>query len=181
MLQRDMGGESDLATFAGRLGLAPALAADLASGRSFALDIDRISQVCEALRCSPYDLWGPDLAQRILHAYGPERWPSHIEPLADGRELPSSLDEFRRRQLEADHAAHVTTLNPPTPPLAAATAATCRTGPRPRREATQGRRRSATATWALLAELPDGEIREVDPDSDADQPASRRTTSGSAK
>jgi DNA-binding Xre family transcriptional regulator len=167
MLNRDMGGESDLATFAGRLGLSPALAADLASGRFFALDIDRISQVCEALRCSPYDLWGPGLAQRILHAYGPERWPSHIEPLADGRELPSSLDEFRRRQLEADHAAHVTSPNALTPPLAAAGAAA---PAEPVSEHDERPPKVAAVCYrqvGALAELSDGEIREVDPDSAA--------------
>jgi DNA-binding Xre family transcriptional regulator len=182
MLNRDMGGESDLATFAGRLGVSPALAADLASGRSFALDIDRISQVCEALRCSPYDLWGPDLAQRILHAYGPERWPSHIEPLADGRELPSSLDEFRRRQLDADHAAHVTTLNPPIASLAAAPSAPAEPVPDPDPDEKPPRSsRSATDTSAPWQNYPTARPARLTQTLPPTGSASRRTTSSSAK
>jgi hypothetical protein len=158
-LQTDMAGDSDLATFATGLGLAPALVEDLRANQLPAqLDIDQISQVCEALRCSPYDLWGPDLAQRILHAYGPERWPSHIEPLADGRDLPSPADEFLARRLEAHAEAQVTHASP-APPVE--TNAPEPDDKPPRVLAVCYRREG------LLAQEPSGSIREVDPGSDA--------------
>jgi hypothetical protein len=164
-LQRDMGAESDLATFAGGLSMPPALVADLTSGRPFALNIDRISQVCEALRCSPYDLWGKDLAQGILHAYGPERWPRYIEPLDDGREAPTSLDEFRRRQLEADHTAQAHTPNTPTRSLVAAPTSTPNE-PGPGPDEKPPKVLAVCYRHAgLLAELSGGDIHEVGPDS----------------
>jgi hypothetical protein len=64
-LQRDMAAEDSMAVFATGLGLPPALVEALQADHPGPLDVDQISQVCEALRCSPYDLWGPDLAQRI--------------------------------------------------------------------------------------------------------------------
>jgi hypothetical protein len=50
-------------------------------GKITDVDLEHIQQVCEALHCSPYDLWGVNDARRILHAYGPELWPRFIEPL----------------------------------------------------------------------------------------------------
>jgi hypothetical protein len=158
-LQTDMAGDSDLATFATGLGLGSALVEDLRADRLPAqLDIDQISQICEALRCSPYDLWGPDLAQRILHAYGPERWPSHIEPLADGREFPSHAEELLARRLDAHVEAHVASAsleapvetNSPEP------------DEKPPRVSAVCYRREG-----LLAQDPSGAIREVDSHSDS--------------
>jgi hypothetical protein len=51
------------------------------TGKITEVDIEHIQNVCEALHCSPYDLWGVDDARRILHVYGPELWPRFIEPL----------------------------------------------------------------------------------------------------
>lgn len=102
-LQHDMAGEDDLPTFAARLGFDDKLVDALRADRlPDSLDVGQIGRVCEALRCSPYDLWGPDLARRIQHAYGPEHWPSHIEPLAEGRDVPAPHDEFIARRVEAD-------------------------------------------------------------------------------
>src|SRR5918994_1351035 len=157
-LQTDMAGDSDLATFATGLGLDSRLVEDLRANQLPAeLDIDQIGQVCNALRCSPYDLWGPDLAQRTLHAYGPERWPSHIEPLADGRDLPSPADEFLARRLEAHAEAQVTHASP-APPVE--TNAPEPDDKPPRVLAVCYRREG------LLAQEPSGAIREVDPGSD---------------
>lgn len=62
-------------------GLKADWAADVAAGRITEVDLPHIQEVCEGLHCSPYDLWGKDTAQAILHAYGPELWPRFIEPL----------------------------------------------------------------------------------------------------
>jgi hypothetical protein len=108
-------GDDDLATFAAGIGMDRRLIVDLLGGRlSGGLDVDQISQVCEGLHCSPYDLWGTDLARGILHAYGPERWPGHIEPLAEGRAPSSTADVFLQRQLEA-HAARQVRLDNDAP------------------------------------------------------------------
>jgi hypothetical protein len=156
-LQTDMAADSDLATFAAGLGLDASLVEDLRANQLPAeLDIDQISQVCDALRCSPYDLWGPDLAQRTLHAYGPERWPSHIEPLADGRDLPSPADEFLTRRLEAHAQAQVIRADPE--PHVEGNAPEPDDKP-PRVTAVCYRR------TGLLAQEPRGAIREVDPES----------------
>jgi hypothetical protein len=157
-LQTDMAGDNDLPSFATGLGFDSAFVEDLRANRLPAhLDIDQISQVCEGLRCSPYDLWGPDLAQRILHAYGPERWPSHIEPLADGRDLPNPADEFLTRRLEAHAEAQVAraSLEPPVE-----TESPDPDEKPPRVSAVCYRREG------LLAQEPSGVIREVDPGSD---------------
>jgi hypothetical protein len=49
--------------------------------------------VCATLRCSPFDLWGSDKARAALDVYPPERWPTRIEPLDDGR--PSRAKPYR--------------------------------------------------------------------------------------
>lgn len=91
--------DDDIGTFARGLGIDPHLAQGVLSGTVEQLTIEQIAEVCEALRCSPYDVWGPEMGRAILHAYGPESWPRHIEPLDDGRRLPSD-DEFLRRRID---------------------------------------------------------------------------------
>jgi hypothetical protein len=158
-LQQDMAGDGDLATFAIGLGLDVALVDDLRANQlPESLDIGQISRVCEALRCSPYDLWGPDLAQRILHAYGPEQWPTHIEPLADGRELSGPHDEFIARRLDADVARMTGASTPPSPKPEGPDPCD---GLPPRVSAVCYRREG------LLVEEPGGAIRDVDSTSDA--------------
>ena len=91
--------DDDLSTFARGLGLDPALTHDIVTGRAEELDVPQIAHLCEALRCSPYDLWGIELGRQILDAYGPERWPQHIEPLSDGR-TATLADGFVARRIE---------------------------------------------------------------------------------
>jgi len=51
------------------------------TGEVAEVDLPHIAQVCEGFHCSPYDLWGKEDADTILHAYGPHLWPRMIEPL----------------------------------------------------------------------------------------------------
>jgi hypothetical protein len=90
---------SDIHEFARGFGLDASLTEQLVTGRLATLDVAQVGQLCEALRCSPYDMWGPDLARSILHAYGPERWPASIEPLNE--RAPTVEHDFMRRRLEA--------------------------------------------------------------------------------
>ena len=53
------------------------------SGEITEVDLPHIAELCEGVHCSPYDLWGKEDAQTVLHAYGPELWPRLIEPLQD--------------------------------------------------------------------------------------------------
>ena len=87
--------DPDAATVARGFGFDPAWVGQLLDGTAADLDVDRVAQVCEALHCSPYDLWGPELGRAILDAYGPERWPRHIEPLDE----PRGDSEFVARRL----------------------------------------------------------------------------------
>ncbi|MGH9186194.1 MAG: hypothetical protein ACRD0U_10340, partial [Acidimicrobiales bacterium] len=96
---------TDIEEFARGFDLDPKLAERLITGRIADLDMDQIAQLCQGLHCSPYDLWGSELARSILHAYGPERWPRHIEPLDEGRQLGDS-NEFTMRRLDV-HAAEL--------------------------------------------------------------------------
>lgn len=75
--------ERDLDRCATGLGLEPQLLAGVLDGSVREVDLVTIRTLCEGLHCSPYDLWGVANGRRILHAYGPEHWPSYIEPLAD--------------------------------------------------------------------------------------------------
>lgn len=108
----------DLASFARGLGLDPALAQAVIDGNAGDLDVEKIAHVCEALRCSPYDVWGAKLGREILDAYGPERWPRHIEPLDDRRELAGE-DSFVRRRVE-QQAADVVSIGDPGQQLSVA-------------------------------------------------------------
>jgi hypothetical protein len=89
----------NLTAFAHGLGLDTDLARNVVDGTVSDLDVDQIAHVCEALRCSPYDLWGAELGREILDVYGPERWPRHIEPLEAGRAVELD-DTFIRRRVE---------------------------------------------------------------------------------
>ena len=108
-------GEADVATFATGVGIEPRLVEDLLAGRRANLDVNQIAQVCEGLHCSPYDLWSAEQARTVLHAYGPEHWPRHIEPLDDIR-TPSPADEFVQRRLEAQAADQLRVTDLPTRP-----------------------------------------------------------------
>ena len=95
------GVDNDPATFATGIGLDTGFVENLLAGKTTELDIAQIAQVCDGLHCSPYDLWGTEQARGILHAYGPEHWPRHIEPLEEGRPPPAG-DEFVRRRVESE-------------------------------------------------------------------------------
>lgn len=100
----------DVHTFAVDLGLEPELARDLLDGTIDDLDVAQIAHVCDALHCSPYDLWGVQLGREILDAYGPEQWPRHIEPLNDGR--AEFDDTFIRRRIEQQAAGVLRVVEP---------------------------------------------------------------------
>lgn len=89
----------DVNTFAVELGLERELANGILDGNVDELDVEQIAHICDALHCSPYDLWGVQLGREILDVYGPEQWPRHIEPLSDGRALEID-DTFIRRRVE---------------------------------------------------------------------------------
>lgn len=90
---------TDLTSLARGLGIDPSLAQGVIDESIGELSVEQIAHVCEALRCSPYELWGQKLGREILDVYGPERWPRYIEPLDDGRDLARS-DSFIRRRVE---------------------------------------------------------------------------------
>jgi hypothetical protein len=48
------------------------------------VDLDHISRLCESLHCNPYDLWGSHVGRSLLHAYGPELWPTDTQALTGG-------------------------------------------------------------------------------------------------
>ena len=97
--RRDFGDE-DLDTFSSGFGLDAGLVDGLLAGRIDTLDVADIAQICDALNCSPFDLWEPAQARSILHAYGPELWPTTILPL-DGRPAPPLPEHvFMARRLD---------------------------------------------------------------------------------
>ena len=106
--------DGDVAVFAAGLGLPADLTTRLLDGKLTRLEVGDIAAVCEALHCSPYDLWGADEARTVLHVYGPERWPRHIAPL-DELDGPSD-DRFLARRLEAQAAEILTTDGNAQPP-----------------------------------------------------------------
>lgn len=73
--------DDDLGTFATGLGLDPQLASGVLDGSVQSLGVAQIAEVCEALRCTPDDVWGSALSGQIAHAYGPGDWPSPSEPI----------------------------------------------------------------------------------------------------
>ena len=74
----------DLPTVARGIGLDPEWARAVLDGVIVEVDVAHVQQVCEGLHCTPYDLFGPDAARSIAHAYGPELWPAAVEPLDPG-------------------------------------------------------------------------------------------------
>ncbi len=91
----DSGG--DVAEVARTNGLDAEWSAAVIDQRITRLDLPHVRHVCEALHCTPYDLWGTLGARSISHAYGPDAWPAHTEPLmpVDGSEalsLAPSMD-----------------------------------------------------------------------------------------
>ena len=83
----------DVATVARGVGVEPEWARAVLTGQIDEVDIPHAQQLCEGLHCSPYDLFGADAARSIAHAYGPELWPRHIEPLDSAIDLdPPGLD-----------------------------------------------------------------------------------------
>jgi hypothetical protein len=148
-------GDNDVATFATGLGVERRLVEDLLAGKLTELDVHQIGQVCDGLHCSPYDLWGPEQARTVLHAYGPEHWPRYIEPLDEVR-TPSTAEQFVQRRLEAQAADQLRVTDPPTHPHS----------PQPD---TQQIGESATCyrRVALLASEPNGVTRVVTDASDA--------------
>lgn len=73
--------DNDLGTFATGLGLDPQLARNVLDGSVQALGVGQVAEVCEALRCTPEDVWGPVLSRRIAHVYGPADWPHPTDPI----------------------------------------------------------------------------------------------------
>jgi hypothetical protein len=65
------------------LGLEHQFVLDVLSGERQSLDVREIAATCEALHASPFDVWEPGDARRIVGAYGPEHWPRYIEPIDD--------------------------------------------------------------------------------------------------
>lgn len=86
----------DPAAFATNLGMNPVLARGILGGTIRELDPVEIRQVCESLVCSPFDLWGSELARAALPIYPPERWPRRIEPLDSLRNRPVTLPEAKK-------------------------------------------------------------------------------------
>lgn len=76
-------GDDDVTTFAIGLGLDPGLVRGVLAGAVSEFGVDDITTMCEALHCSPEQVWGTALAGAISHAYGPEDWPAHTEPLVE--------------------------------------------------------------------------------------------------
>jgi DNA-binding Xre family transcriptional regulator len=71
----------DLPTVARGIGLDPDWAQRVLDGDVIEVDVAHVQQLCEGLQCTPYDLFGAEAARSIAHVYGPELWPSAIEPL----------------------------------------------------------------------------------------------------
>lgn len=107
----------DITAFARGLGIDADLARDVVGGEVEDLNVEQIAHLCEALRCSPFDLWGPRLGREILGVYGPEQWPRYIEPLDD--RSPGIDDSFIRRRIEqqAAQVVQVADTAPTTVPL----------------------------------------------------------------
>ncbi|HEX8771041.1 MAG TPA: hypothetical protein VF711_09775, partial [Acidimicrobiales bacterium] len=71
----------EIAHIAEAHGLDPNWARHVVDGRVSRVELARVRQVCEGLRCTPYDLWGTAAARSVAHAYGPSEWPADVEPL----------------------------------------------------------------------------------------------------
>ncbi len=82
----------DLPSVARGIGLDPDWARGVLTGDVVDVDVVHVQQVCEGLQCTPYDLFGPDLARSIAHAYGPELWPAGVHPLEPVGRSPDDFD-----------------------------------------------------------------------------------------
>lgn len=109
--------DEDLDTFSKGFGLDAGLVDGLLSGRIDTVDVAEIAEVCEALHCSPFDLWEPAEARSILHAYGPELWPTTILPLDERPAPPLPEHLFMARRLDAQAAEIEQVLRHPSFPV----------------------------------------------------------------
>ena len=145
--------DHDVAVMGAGLGLEPAWLTEVLDATAAELDVERIAQVCEALHCSPYELWGPELARTVLDAYGPERWPRYIEPLDE----PRGDNQFLARRV-AQQADAILTVAPALDGDAAR-----RLSPREQvglvRRFGQGGDEAARSTIVTLASAPDEALR----------------------
>jgi len=66
------------------LDVEPAWMESVLAGGATEIDLDHIQRLCESLHCTPYDLWGDRVGRSLLHCYGPEMWPTDLEPLTGG-------------------------------------------------------------------------------------------------
>ena len=82
----------DLPTVARGIGLDPDWARGVLTGDVVDVDVAHVQQVCEGLHCTPYDLFGPELARSIAHAYGPDLWPAGVQPLEPVGWSPDDFD-----------------------------------------------------------------------------------------
>ncbi len=80
----------DIAEVARANNLDPVWAATVVNGTTTTVDLAHVRQVCNGLRCTPYDMWGTDGARSVARAYGPAEWPPVTEPLmpVDGVDVP---------------------------------------------------------------------------------------------
>jgi DNA-binding Xre family transcriptional regulator len=95
----------DAGEVAAGLGLERSLVRDLLAGEREHLPVEDVKAVCEALHCSPFDLWPPEDARAVLGSYPPETWPRYIEPLDDLYEPGASEFVVRRVAQLADELA----------------------------------------------------------------------------
>lgn len=95
--------ESGPEVMARGFGLDEELVTDILDGRTTSLDLEQIRAVCEGLKCSPYDMWGPEGGRAILDVYPPDQWPRYIESLDDTDSSSirpiAPADEFVARRL----------------------------------------------------------------------------------
>jgi len=72
----------------------PQWAQAVVEGRVSRVDLAHVRQVCEGLRCTPYEMWGTTGARSVAHSYGPAEWPAYTEALipVDGVDVdPASV------------------------------------------------------------------------------------------
>ncbi len=84
----------DIAEVARFTNLDPTWATAVVEGNATRVDLAHVRQVCEGMRCTPYDLWGTAGARSIAYAYVPSEWPAETEALmpVEGVELADTLE-----------------------------------------------------------------------------------------
>jgi hypothetical protein len=70
------------------LDLEPEWVKDILAGLITEVDLDHVQRLCESLHCNPFDLWGSHVGRTLLHAYGPELWPTDTQALTGGYRDP---------------------------------------------------------------------------------------------